>query len=114
MKNQQRNNIIEEKSTTKMENVFLLDNLRDFLKAYAQAGKSLQVPLPRPKNETSSTLSKDNLLAPGYRDIREHSNSQIRLHMRFEQNTKCVFSIKKLDIHKNHLILAETATINHP
>ena len=85
----------------------LLDSLRVFLKAYEQASKSTQIPLPRPKIENGSTLWKDNLFAYFPKDIREHSNSQIRLSLRFEQYNKCVFSIKKFDLQGDHLILAE-------
>ena len=75
----------------------LLDDLRDFLKDNEQAKNSTENLLPTPKNENGSTLSKDKLFAYWYTDLREHSNSHIHSSSRFEQNNRCVFSIKKFD-----------------
>ena len=96
-----------------MEIVVLLANLRAFLKLDEQASKATQIPLPRHKIKVGSTLSKDNLFAQCYENIREFSNSQIRLPYRFEQNNKCFFSIKKFKFDGDQLILAEIVYNNH-
>ena len=90
IKTQQRYFVKEEKSTSRRKSAILLDNLRDVLEAKEQAGESTKIPLPRQKIDIGSTLSKKNLFAHGYKDIREHSNSQIRSIIRFEQSTRSV------------------------
>ena len=85
----------------------------DFLKPYKQASKTSQVPPPVPKIEIGCLLSKDNLFHHYYEDIREPSNDQLRLFFRFEQNNKCVFSIKTFYIRGDQLILAEILNKNH-
>ena len=54
-----------------------------------------------------------NVFAHCYGDIRESSDSQIRLFFHFEQNKVCVSSIMKFDFHGDHLILAEIVNISH-
>ena len=90
-----------------------LDNLCGSLKSYEQARESTQILPPRPTFKIGSPLSKENLFYHCYKESREHSNSLMRLLFRFEQNKKCVFSIKKFVRHGDKLILAEIWNIIH-
>ena len=75
---------------------------------------SLQIFLPRPKLGIVSNWANNRLFAHCYKNIREHSNSQLRLSFGFEhKNNTCVISIKKFGIHRNQLIAAEIFNINH-
>ena len=113
LKTQQRYILQEEVNISKRELTCLVDNLRDFLKTFDQASKSIQIPLPKPKVEIGSTKSKDNLFAHHYNDIVEHPNRQIRLSFRFGNNNFCVFSLKKFELHGNQFILTEIVNFNH-
>ena len=95
LKTQQRYILQEEVNISKRELTCLVDNLRDFLKTVDQASKCIQIPLPKPKVEIGSTMSKDNFFAHHYNDIIEHPNRQLRLSFRFGNNNSCVFSLKK-------------------
>ena len=68
----------------------LLDLQLEFLTAYDQAGKSSEIPLPKPKIGIGSTLSKHNLFAHGYKDIRGHFNRQVLLSFPLKR-TRSVF-----------------------
>ena len=92
---QQRFILKEEVSISKNEIESLLDSLGEFLKAFDQANKVLQIPLPKPKFEIGFTKAKDELFSHCYKDIVEHLYRQIRLSFRFEKNKTCVCSIKK-------------------
>ena len=98
---------------SKRELTCLVNKLRDFLKLFDQADKSIQISLPKPKFEIGSTTSKDNLFAHYYNDIIEHPNGQIRLSFRFGHNNSCVFSFRKFELHGNQFILTEIANLNH-
>ena len=87
----------EEVSISKKEIESLLDSLGDILKAFDQANKVSQIPLPKPKFEIGFTKAKDELFSHCYKDIVEHLNRQIRLSFRFQKNETCVFSIKKFE-----------------
>ena len=65
------------------------------------------------KNEKWFQLSKNYTFVDCCRYIRDHSNSELRLSFRFEQNNKCIFSIKKFVISDKELIPAELPNINH-
>ena len=82
---QQRFILKEEVSFSKNENESLLDSLGEFLKAFDQANKVSQIPLPKPKFEIGFTKAKDELFSHCYKDIVEHLNRQIRLSFRFEK-----------------------------
>ena len=101
LKTQQRYILQEEVNISKRELTCLVDRLRDFLKFFDQASKCIQIPLPKPKVEIGSTKSKDKLFAHYYNDIIEHPNRQIRLSFRFGNNSSCVFSLKKFELHGN-------------
>ena len=62
-------------NTSKKELGSLVNSLRDFLKAFDQASKCLQIPSPKPKTENGSTKSKDNRLTRYYEAIAEQSNA---------------------------------------
>ena len=94
---QQRFILEEEVSISKKEIESLLDSLGEFLKAFDQANKVSQIPLPKPKFEIGFTKAEDELFTHCYKDIVELLNRQIRLSFRFEKNKTCVFSIKKLN-----------------
>ena len=113
MKTQQRYILQEEVKITKRELTCLVNSLRDFLKTFDQASKCIQIPLPKPKVEIGSTKSKDNLFAHYYKDIVEHPNRQSRLSFRFGNNNSCVFSLKKFELHGNHIILTEIVNLSH-
>ena len=85
----------------------LLDTLHDFLKACEQSSEFPQITRLRNEIENGSFSSKKNLFDHRFKGIQECFNSQIRLSFRFEQTKKCVFSIRKLDINDDQLILAK-------
>ena len=87
----------EEVSISKKEIESLLDSLGEFLKAFDQANKVSQIPIPKPKFKNGFTKAKDELFSHCYKDRVEHLNRQIRLSFRFEKNKTCVFSIKKFE-----------------
>ena len=62
--------------------------MRKFLKAFDQANKLSQIPLPKPKFEIGFTEAKDKLLSHCYKDIVEHLNRQTQLSFRFEKKTR--------------------------
>ena len=113
LKTQQRYILQEEKNISKRELTYLVDSLRDFPETFDHANKCIQIPLPKLKLEIGSTKSKDNLFAPQYNDIIEHPNRQIRLSFRFGNNNSCVFSVGKLELHRNHFIPTEFANLYH-
>ena len=66
---QQRFILKEEVSISKNEIESLLDSLGEFLKAFDQANKVSQIPLPKPKFEIGFTKAKDQLFSHCYKDI---------------------------------------------
>ena len=104
---QQRFILKEEVSISKNEIEPLLDSLGEFLKAFDQANKVSQIPLPKPKFEIGFTKAKDELFSHCYKNIVEHLNRQIRISFRFEKNKTCVFSIKKFEHYGDQFILTE-------
>ena len=67
--------ILKEKvSISKKEIESLLNSLGDFLKAFDQANKVSQIPLPKRKFEIGFTKAKDELFSQCYKDIVEHLN----------------------------------------
>ena len=113
LKTQQRYILQEELNISKRELTCLVDNLRDFLKTFDQAGNCIQIPLPTPKVEIRSTKSKGNLFAHYHNDIIKHRTREIRLSFRFGNNNSCVISLKKFELHGNQFILTETVDLNH-
>ena len=83
---QQRFILKEEVSISIMGIEPLLDSLGELLKAFEQANKVSQIPLPEPKFEIGFTKEKDELFTHCYKDIAEHLNRQIRISFRFEKN----------------------------
>ena len=69
---EQRFTLKEEVSISKNEIESLLDRLGEFLKAFDQANKVSQIPLPEPKFEIGFTKAKDELFSHCYKDIVEH------------------------------------------
>ena len=78
-KSQQRYTLKEEVSISKKEIESLLDTLGEILKAFDQANKVSQIPLPKPKFEIGFTKVKDELFGHCYKDVVEHLNRQTRL-----------------------------------
>ena len=113
LKTQQRYILQEELNISKRELTCLVDSVRDFLKTFDHASKSIQIPLPKAKVEIASIISKDNLFAHYYKDIIEHRNKGIRFSFRFGNNNSCVFSIKKFELHGNQIVLTEIVNLNH-
>ena len=110
---QQRFILKEEFSISKKEIESLLDILGEFLKAFDQANKVSQIPLPKPKFEIGFTKAKDELFSHCYKDIVEHLNRQIRISFRFEKNKTCVFSIKKFEHYGDQFILTEVVNLGY-
>ena len=110
---QQRLILKEEDSISQKEIEPLLDNLGEFLKAFDQANKVSQIPLPKPKFEIGFTKAKDELFSHCYKDIVEHLNRHIRLSFRFEKNKTCVFSIKKFELYGDQFILTEVVNLGY-
>ena len=110
---QQRFILKEEVSISRKENESLLDSLGEFLKAFDQANKVSQIPLPKPKFEIGFTKTKDKLFSHYYKDIVEHLNRQIRLSFRFEINKSCVFSIKKFEQYGDRFLLTEVVNLSY-
>ena len=90
----------------------MVDSLRDVLKAFDQASKYTQIPLPKPKNDVGSTKIKDNLFIHHHKNIFEHSDGQIPSSFRFGNNKPCVFSIKKFEIGGSQITLTEIVKRN--
>ena len=110
---QQRFILEEEVSISKKEIESLLDSLGEFLKAFDQANKVTQIPLPKPKHEIGFTKAKDELFTHCYKDIVEHLNRQIRLSFRFEKDKTCIFSIKKFEQYGDQFILTEIVNLGY-
>ena len=64
----------EEVSFSKNKIESLLDRLGEFLKAFHQANKVSQIPLPKPKIRIGFTEAKDELFSHCYKDIVEPLN----------------------------------------
>ena len=103
----------EEVSISKKEIESLLDSLGEFLKAFDQANKVSQIPLPTPKFEIGFTKAKDELFSHCYKDIVEHLDRQIKLSFRFEKNKTCVFSIEKFEKYSDLFILTEVVNLSY-
>ena len=110
---QQRFILKEKVSISKKEVESLLDSLGEFLKAFDQANKVAQIPLPKPKFEFGFTKAKDELFSHCYKDIVEHSNRQIRISFQFEKNKICVFSIKKFEHYGDQFIVTEVVNLGY-
>ena len=108
---QQRFILKEEVSISENETEPLLDSLGEFLKAFDQANKVSQIPLPKPKFEIGFTKAKDELYSHCYKDIVELLIRQIRLSFRFEKNKTCVFSIKKFEHYSDQFILTRVVNL---
>ena len=91
----------------------LLDSLGEFFKAFDQANKVSQIPLPKPRFETGFTKAKDELFSHCYKDIVEHLNRKIRISFRFEKNKTCVFSIKKFEHYGDQFIPTEVVNLGY-
>ena len=89
------------------------DSLGENLKAFDQANKVSQIPLPKPKFEIGFTKAKDELFSRCYKDIAEHLNRQIRITFQFEKNKICVFSIKKFEHYGDQFILTEVVNLGY-
>ena len=103
----------EEVSISKKEIESLLDSLGEFLKAYDQANKVSQIPLPKPKFEIGFTKANDELFSHCYKDIAEHLSRQIRISFRFEKNNTCVFSMKNFEHYSDQFILTEVVNLRY-
>ena len=110
---QQRFILEEEVSISKKEIESLLDSLVEFLKAFDQANKVSQIPIPKPKSEIGFTKAKDEMFTQFYKDIAEHLNRQIRISFRFEKNKTCVFSVKKFEHYGDQFILRKVVNLGY-
>ena len=102
----------KEVSISKKEIESLLDSLGEFVKAFDQANKVSQTPLPKPKFEIVLTKAKDELFSHCYKDIVERLNRQIRLSFWFDKNKTCDFSIKKFEHYGDQFILTEVVNLS--
>ena len=103
----------KEVSISKNEIESLLDSLGEFLKAFDQANKVSQIPLPKPKFEIGFTKAKDELFSHCCKDIVEHLNRHIRISFWFKKNKTCVFSIKKFEQYGDQFILTEVVNLGY-
>ena len=110
---QQRFILEEEVSISKKEIESLLDTLGEFLKAFDQANKVSQIPLPKPKFEIGFTKAEDELFTHCYKEIVELLNRQSRLSFRFEKNKTCVSSIKRFVNHVDQIIVTEIVNLGY-
>ena len=94
---QQRFALKEEVSISKKIPDSLLDSLCEFLKAFDQANKVSQIPLPNSKFEIRFTQAKDELFSHCYKDIVEHLNRQIQLSFRFQKTRLVSFPSNSLN-----------------
>ena len=85
----------------------LLGSVGEVFKAFDQANKVSQIPLPKSKFEIGFTEAKDELFTDCCKDIVEHLNRQNRLSFRFGKNKTRVFSIKKFEKFGDQFILTE-------
>ena len=69
---QQRFFLKEEVSISKNEIESLHDSVGEFFKAFDQANKASQIPLPKPKFQIGFTKAKDELFSHCYKDIVEN------------------------------------------
>ena len=111
IKRQQRYILQQEVNVSKRELTCLVDSLRDSFKSFDQASKCKQIPLPKPKVEIGSTMSKDNFFAHYYNDIIEHPNRKFRLSLRFGMNNSWVFPTKCLNFTAINLFLQKLSTL---
>ena len=105
--------ILEEEVSNSKKIESLLDSLGEFVKAFDQASKVSQIPLPKPKFEIGVTKAKEELFTHCYKDIAEHLNRQIRILFRFEKNKTCIFSNKKLEHYGDQFILTEFVNLGY-
>ena len=110
---QQRFILKEEVSNSKKEIESLLDSLGEFLKAFDQANKVSQIPLPKPKSEIGFTKAKDELFSQCYKDTVAHLNSQVRLSFRFEKKQDASFPSKKFEHYGDQFLLTEVVNLGY-
>ena len=91
---QQRFILKEEVSISKNEIESLLDSLGEILKAFDQANKVSQIPLPKPKFEIGFNKAKHERFSHCYKDIAEHLNRHIRISFWFERTRLVSFPPK--------------------
>ena len=103
----------EEVSRSKKEIEPLFDISGEFLKAFDQANKISQIPLPKPNFEIGFTKAKDELFTHCYKDIVEHLNRQIRLSFRFQKNKTWVFPIKQFEQYGDQFIPTEVVNLSY-
>ena len=111
--NLQQRFILKEEVSISKKVKSLLDSLGDFLRAFDQANKVSQIPLPKPKFEIGFTKAKDELFSHCYKDKVERLNRQIRSSFRFERNKTCVFYIKKFEHYGDQFILTEVVNLGY-
>ena len=104
---QQRFILREQVNLSKKEIEPLLDSLGEILKAFEEANKLSQIPLPKPKFEIGYTKTKDELFSHCYKVTVEHLNRQFRISFAFEKNTTCVFSIEKFEHYGDQFVPTE-------
>ena len=100
----------EEVSISTKEIESLLDSLGEFLKAFDQANKVSQIPLPKLKFEIGYTKAKEELFSHCYKDIVEHLNRQIGLSFRFKKTRLVSFPSKSLNNTVINLFLQKLST----
>ena len=114
LKNQQSFILEEEVSVSLKELAAISNTLRQFSKQYDKTVRFPALyPLPKPKQEIGFTLSKHELFALYFQDIKEQCNRQIRLSFRFERNKECCFFIKKFQIVGEQNFLTEIINLRH-
>ena len=91
---------------------FLVDRLCDLLNTFDEASNCSKNPLPKHKEDSGLTESKNKLFVLYYNGIIEHPNKQIRLSFRLRNNNSCVFSMKNFELRGNLFIFTENVKLN--
>ena len=89
-----------------------MENLCDFLNFFDKASKCLQIPFPKPKIESGSTKSKNNLFARYYNDIIEHSKIQLLYRSDLKTTIPVSFLSKSLNYPAINLFLQKLSILN--
>ena len=110
---QQRFILKKEVSISKKEIESLLDSLGEFVKAFYQANKVSQIPVPKPKLEIGFTKAKDELFNQCYKDIVEHLNRQIRFLFRIEKKHELCLFYQKVEQYGDHFIRTEVVNLSY-
>ena len=107
---EQRFILREEVNISKKEIESLLDSSGDFLKAFDQANKVVQIPLPKHKFEIGFTKAKDELFSHCYKDIFEHLTDKFGYRFGLKKTRLVSFPSKSLNNRVINSLLQKLST----